>query len=423
MTEPTPNTRIPRRWRPVISAIWFAIAFVLIGIYLAGIPAYFNELRVACSGEACSVLALSPQEVNLLQDISLSLDFYAGYIVVMFEIITVGTMALLAVLIFWRKSDDWMGVMVSFILLLTLNGLSNADNALINLHPGLRTPHDILNSLAVLPIVLLFYLFPNGRFVPGWTRFVAIILTGAAMLDPILKASGSQVSSGEISILLAVMFLGCLAVGVFAQIYRYRRVSNSVQKQQTKWVVFGITSLIISVFIWIPLVELFPLDPGLTRLIFNTIGSGFLVVPLILAFPISVVFSIFRYRLWDIDIVINRALVYGLLTGILVLLYFGSVVMLQSLIRLFTGQGSQLSVVASTLIIAALFNPLRRRIQDIIDRRFYRRKYHAEQVLAQFSVSVRDEVDLDSLTGSLLTLLEDTIQSEHVSLWLAESKQ
>jgi hypothetical protein len=188
-------------------------------------------------------------------------------------------------------------------------------------------------------------------------------------------------------------------------------------------VVFGLTSLIISVFIWIPLVEVFPLQPGLARLTFNTIGFGLLVIPMILVFPVSVFFSILRYRLWDIDTLINRALVYALLTGSLALVYFGSVVLLQSIFQAFTGQRSPFVVVASTLAIAALFKPLQRRIQDMIDRRFYRRKYDAEQVLARFSATVRDEVDLDNLTGSLLAVAEETMQPEQTSLWLAEPQR
>jgi hypothetical protein len=423
MTETNPDTRVPRRWQNTVRAIWFAFAFLLIAISIAGIPAYFNELRTACLDEACPLLAISPQEANVLRDFGLALDFYAGYIIIVGEIIVVGTMALLAGLIFWRKSDDWMGLLVSLTLLLAINGLSNADDAFASLYPSLRLPYDILSSLAGVPIVLLLYLFPSGRFVPGWTRFVAIIFTGTALIDPILRASVSQTQSGEMSIFGAFMFLGCLAVGVVAQIYRFRSVSSPSQRQQTKWVVFGLTSLILSVFIWIPLVEVFPLQPGLARLTFNTIGFGLLVVPLILVFPISVFFSILRYRLWDIDTLINRALVYALLTGSLALVYFGSVMLLQYLFRAFTGQESQFSMVLSTLAIAALFRPLQRRIQDAIDRRFYRRKYIAEHVLSQFEATVRDEVDLDSLTGTLLTVVKETMQPEGVTLWLAESER
>lgn len=424
-TDSTPDTLIPRRWHTVVRVIWLVLAFLLIAISVAGIPAYFNELRVACLGEACHVLALSPQETGVLRDFGLSLEFYAGYNVIVLEIVLVGTMALLAGLIFWRKSDDWMAVMVSVTLLLFgFNFLSEADSSLVRLYPGLHPAHNILTSLATVTLVLLFYLFPNGRFVPGWTRFAAIILAGTALIDPVLKAGGSRTPSGQISILLVIVLLGCLVVGAFAQIYRYRRVSTPSQRQQTKWVVFGLTSLIIPTFVWFLLVELFPpFEPGPARLTFNTIGFGILV-PVILAFPVSVVFSILRYRLWDIDIVINRVLVYGLLSGTLALVYFGSVVLLESLFRVFTGQGSQLTIVASTLAIAALFSPLRRRIQDIIDHRFYRRKYDAEQVLAQFvATTVRDEVDLDNLAESLLTVVKETMLPAHVSLWLAEPQR
>jgi hypothetical protein len=136
--------------------------------------------------------------------------------------------------------------------------------------------------------------------------------------------------------------------------------------------------------------------------------------------PVAIGFAVLKYRLFDIDVVINRTLVYGSLTAILALVYFGGVTATQALFQTFTGQGDlpQLAVVVSTLVIAALFNPVRRRIQSFIDRRFYRRKYDARKTLEGFSARLRDETDMDSLNAELVTVVRETMQPEHVSLWL-----
>ena len=138
--------------------------------------------------------------------------------------------------------------------------------------------------------------------------------------------------------------------------------------------------------------------------------------------PIAIGIAILRYRLYEIDTLINRTLVYGVLTVMLVALYFGGIVVLQRLFVLLTGQQSTLAVVASTLLIAALFTPLRRRIQRFIDRRFYRRKYDARKTLEAFSATLRDETDLGALGENLVGIVRETMQPAHVSLWLRPDK-
>jgi hypothetical protein len=138
----------------------------------------------------------------------------------------------------------------------------------------------------------------------------------------------------------------------------------------------------------------------------------------VMALPAAIGIAILRYRLYDIDILINRTLVYGSLTATLVALYFGLIVLLQGLFIFLTGQRSTLAVVASTLLIAALFNPFRRRIQSFIDRRFFRKKYDARKTLEDYSVKLRDETDLDALSNDLVGVVRETMQPAHVSLWL-----
>jgi len=210
-------------------------------------------------------------------------------------------------------------------------------------------------------------------------------------------------------------FIGSL---VLAQVYRYARVSAPVHRQQTKWVVFAIAvgggGLVgtMTVGNYVPALD--QSDP-LGQMIGTTLLGGF-----ILLIPLSIGVAIVRFGLYEIDVIINRTLVYGSLTAMLVALYFGGVVATQAISQVLTGREElpQLAIVASTLVIAALFDPLRRRVQNLIDRSFYRRKYDAAKTLETFSAKLRDETDLDSLNSHLLSVVRDTMQPEHVSLWL-----
>jgi hypothetical protein len=154
--------------------------------------------------------------------------------------------------------------------------------------------------------------------------------------------------------------------------------------------------------------------------IFNTVWYRAIILVVFTGFPIVIGIAVFKYRLYDIDIIIRKTLVYGVLTILLALIYFGSVLLIQGLVTAVGGQQSPIVIVFSTLLIAALFSPLRRRIQAFIDQRFFRRKYDAEQTLAQFAASVRDEVDLDDLTAELLRVVQETMEPEHVSIHLRD---
>lgn len=212
-----------------------------------------------------------------------------------------------------------------------------------------------------------------------------------------------------------VLSLVYLALGVIAIIAGYRTSRDALLRQKIRWVAF-VASLcgIAGILLWT-----IPAD-----ILGHSIISVNMLGLLILPFPVSLAIAILRHRLFDIDVVINRTLVYGTLTALLALVYFGLVVVLQALTRAFTGQTAQSSliVVVSTLAIAALFQPLRRHIQAIIDRRFYRSKYDAARTLAAFGARLRSEVDLDQLRLHLLTVVQETMQPTQLSLWIRPGK-
>jgi len=217
--------------------------------------------------------------------------------------------------------------------------------------------------------------------------------------------------------LQTLVFMGCVLGMIGSQVYRYRNVSAFEQKRQTKWVVFG-TTLAISLLIstMLPLFFFVLRVAETSSFVVLLIGD---VIPFImLLIPFSVGIAMLRSGLFDIDVVINRALVYGTLTVSLVVVYLGAVVGAQRLLSPLVGVSNQLAVVGSTLVIAALFQPLRRRIQAFIDRRFYRNKYDASRMLERFSSKLRDETNLDRLGEELISVVGETMQPAHVSLWL-----
>src|SRR5215211_1193000 len=212
-----------------------------------------------------------------------------------------------------------------------------------------------------------------------------------------------------------LVFVGIVVSLVWSQTYSYRRVSSPTQRRQTKWVVFGTTLAVAGTFPFQLPVDLSLVD-GSTPLALLLLRTGFSLSFLLV--PLSISVAVLRSHLFDIDLLINRTLVYGSLTTVLVAVYFGGVAGLQRLLPPLVGEGNQLVVVASTLTIAALVNPLRRRIQTAVDRRFYRKKYDAAKTLGAFSARLRNETDLGTLGDDLVSVVRETMEPEHVSLWL-----
>ena len=411
------GSRLHGRLLIMARVVWVAVVVFALSIFLVSLPAYFAQLQTICTGVTCvySYGQLTPGSAQALHTLGLSIGVYATST---FVLVTASTLVSFGVagLIFWRRSDDWMAMLVSLFLVTFGVNFSVQAQAILatNVHTAWYWSLTMLIGLGYISLNLLLYLFPDGRFVPRWTRPLAVFVVANNI---VLNVAPVPISTFPAWMLGAIYLING-GSGVIAQIYRYVRASDPVQRQQTKWVVFGLAAAAVVI-----LGRLVPLliFPSLSTLSSPYVLVSTYVYPLgLLLIPLTLGFAILRYRLWDIDILINRTLIYGTLTGLLALLYVGLVISLQALFNAVTRQvgTSPVVIVISTLAIAALFQPLRHRTQKIIDRRFYRRKYDATHTLAAFNATLRNEVDLSQLSEQLVAVVEETMQPTSVSLWL-----
>jgi hypothetical protein len=274
--------------------------------------------------------------------------------------------------------------------------------------------------------LFLGLLFPDGQPpTPGWRPFgwvlgVAVVVGTVAValwpetargFDPVNHPLGIEVATGTINPVETILYtLGLIAAA--SLLWRLRR-AKGMERQQVKWFAYAVAVLAISA----TLAYVVPESTGVGWLGWT---SSVLVIASLVGLPVAMGIAILHYHLYNIDLIINRTLVYATLTAMLAAVYFGGVATTEAIFRALTGQERQpqLAVVVSTLLIAALFTPLRRRIQSVMDRRFYRRKYDARKTLEAFSAKLRDETDIDALSGELIEVVEETMQPKHVLLWL-----
>jgi hypothetical protein len=420
----TTGTLLHGRWLFLGRIAWVVVIVLSLAVSIADIPLEFARLHIVCVGPSCTGQQLTVGIVQELHKMNLSVDFYAACFVIL-DFGFYFVWFVVAVVIFWRKSNDWMALLVALFLVLFpatqgLGGPLGSPAEVAAAYPSLHLLASFLDSLGWFSFILFLYLFPNGRFVPRWTAvLISAMLIGQvlAALFPNSYFNVDWVFPGLDIVLYAIV----VGVGIFSQIYRYIRVSNRVQRQQTKWIVLGVTAAV-GIFIGLVVISLrFPSSNNynfLGEVIGNIFFSG-----AALLIPLSIGFSVLRYRLYDIDFLINRTLVYGILTALLATIYFSLVFGLQYLLQGLIRQANDIVIVVSTLAIAALFQPLRRRIQKLIDRRFYRQKYDAVRTLAAFNATLRSEVELSQLSEHLVAVVQETMHPAHVSLWIRRTEQ
>ncbi|MFI5277029.1 MAG: hypothetical protein ACHQ1E_07145 [Ktedonobacterales bacterium] len=417
----SPATPPARRysWYDVARLACALIILLVIALDVTSIPAAYHLVQTPCSPCDPNSIQATTVQTTALQAEGLSLQFFAFYttaLIVVTELIYIG----LGVIIFLRRSDDGIALLTA-LTLVTFGGaaFTGTMHALANVNGALDFTTRALNVVGQAAFIVFLYVFPDGRFRPRWTIMPAILWSASwvttlwPVTNPIIQAATQFMQDGP-------AFVAIILSMIVAQIYRYLRASSPIQRQQTKWVVYALavglggfaTTLVVADLLLPTSVT----NSASGAMIGNTLTYGWFLI-----IPVGIAAAILRSRLYDIDILIKRTLVYGSLTAILAALYFGLVIGAQQLTHRLTGQQvaqQPVVIVLSTLLIAALFTPLRSRLQRGIDQRFYRSRYNAARTLAAFSASLRNEVDLAELNAHLLNVVDQTMRPQTASLWL-----
>ncbi len=382
---------------------------ILLG-HTMGFPLGYAYLHKVCSD--VNMCGLTLQNVHALERHGFSIAFYA-YLFMTIQAIYILVCVGIALLIVFKKPGQWVPLGVSCFLI-GFSAYEGVDYpALATVYPVLYIPSQLLIGLGMGILGMYALLtFPNGQFGSRWVLgyFIFQVVEGGIaffITNPIFIVFNNVVGITSFPIILGVL------------IYRYRRLLNAKERVATKWLIVS-WSIFISALILFNLV-LAVIPAGSFVLVLVTFGGFFGCGINITGFLMAVVYA----NAFDIDIFIRRTLVYTSLTAILALVYAGLVFGSQFVLAMFSAQvaGSQLVLVGSTLVIAALFHPLRRGLQHTIDRRFYRQKYNAGRVIARFSAGLRSEINLPELSERLVGVVQETMQPAHVSLWLRPSER
>ena len=380
-----------------------ALVFVL---FAFAVPAELGYLQSPCA--ECAGPRISFEEARRLEELGLSSHFYATYTLALEISFAVATFAV-ALLIFWRRSDDGMALLGALTLLALGIAFPNATATLAESYPAWELPVALANFLGPVSFTLFFCVFPNGRFVPGWTRWLSVALV--TLMVPTHLFPESSVSVGAWPPLLQLVFYSIWLGGlVVAQVYRFRRVSSPAERQQTKWVVFGFAAAITGFLVSISVYP-FLTQPGpIAYLAGNTaIYLSMLTIPLFIGV------AILRHRLFDIDLVINRALVYGALTASVVGIY---VLVVGGLGALLQARSNLLLSLLTTGLVAVLFAPLRDRLQRGVNRLMYGQRDDPYGVLSRLGQRLETTLEPHTVLPTVAETVAQALKLPYVAIEL-----
>lgn len=356
-----------------LRAVWIALAILVLAIFFSAMAVALHETQTACTGGDCTGIELGPEDAGALGRLGIPVGFIA-WTETFWSAAIFLTLLAAATLVFWRQPNNRMAVLTSFWLLAFF--VTFEDGLMLTLtrgDPRWYWAVTLVEAIGAWFSLIVWYLFPSGEFVPVRSRLMLLPVTAYSLLLLLipLPAVTNMNSATPLDALLKAMGAGFLITGLVAQIHRYRRLSSPVERRQTQWVLFGSALFVLEVIAYSALPIIYPpvIAPGLARLLYHNLGTA-LTHLFLLFFILCMAIAILRYRLWNIDLLINRTLVYVPLTAILAGLFAASVALLQRAFIAATRQGSDLSAVVGTLLVVAALTPVKDRLQTAVDKRF-----------------------------------------------------
>ncbi|MBA2287671.1 MAG: hypothetical protein H0W02_19525 [Ktedonobacteraceae bacterium] len=415
---PLADTRLSGTRLRLARGGWIVLMLLFCGFYVAAVLVYAIQFHGFQQGAYAHLLAM-PAVVSGYDTFgSLYLILTGPYATLNITLITFFSPFWIAVslVIFWRRSDDWMALYIALLLVMLVTSLSPAFSVLSRV-VGLTSPLGVcitlLHLLSFSSVIFFFVLFPDGRFVPGWTRWMT--LAYLAWQVPLCLPSTSPFSLVHWPPLLLASPLLCMILACgFAQLYRYQRVSTAIQRQQTKWVVFGMLmgTLFDAANLLPPLIWPAFSQPGPAHALFAILSE--VTFPLVLLLvPITIAVAVLRYRLWDIDLLINRTLVYGLLTASIIGFYLLVVVGLGTLL---SELGNVLLSLLATGLVAVLFQPLRQRLQRAVNHVMFGERDEPYRVLARLGSRLEATLATDALLPTIVETVAQALKLPYVAI-------
>ena len=409
-----PTTQLTTPWSNIARSLWLGIVGFTLILCVASLAIGLEQLQRVCDSRAsCHPLQLTSEQAILNQQLGLSLDFYALFMTFTL-VIFCGICFFVGGLIFWHASNNWMALYVSLFLILFSVGALPIITSLETILPQMRlwsTLAWIVGSWS-LPIVL--YIFPNGRFTPSWTRWLLMLWMIVNIITLLTEPMPTQgIFSGPPSLFTQIVFI----VGGLSQIYRYRRTTNHTLKRQTKWAVFGFLGHQLSLMAIVATLNLVPVlqKPGVEQFVFDTYAFTFFGLIPILFIPLSLAVCILRYQLWDVDVIINRTLVYTLLTAIVVGLYAAIV---GGLSAVFHSDNNPVMSLVATGVVAVSFHAIRDLIQRTINRLMFGYRDEPYTVLERLSQQLEPVVAVDEILPTVARTIAQALHLPYVAIVL-----